>query len=73
MCTGQLVLHGFERGFVSVCTYRKGEEHGYFAFGGSTCLILFQPNTMQFDADLLENSVKPLETLVKVRWWAALT
>eukprot|EP00123_Amoebidium_parasiticum_P015863 comp23183_c0_seq1/m.37572 comp23183_c0_seq1/g.37572 ORF comp23183_c0_seq1/g.37572 comp23183_c0_seq1/m.37572 type:complete len:812 (-) comp23183_c0_seq1:190-2625(-) len=44
----------------------KGDEHGYFAFGGSTILLLFRPGTVQFDADLVENSRKPLETLVKV-------
>jgi len=46
--------------------YHKGDEHGYFAFGGSTVLLLFQPGTVIFDADLLINSSKPIETLVKM-------
>ncbi|KYR01334.1 Phosphatidylserine decarboxylase proenzyme 2 precursor [Tieghemostelium lacteum] len=45
---------------------KKGDEHGYFAFGGSTILLLFKKNTIQFDNDLLVNSNKPIETLVKV-------
>jgi len=47
-------------------TVRKGDEHGYFAFGGSTVLLLFEPGTIEFDEDLLANSQKPIETLVKV-------
>jgi phosphatidylserine decarboxylase len=29
-------------------------------------LVLFEPGKIEFDADLLANSAKPLETLVKV-------
>ncbi|KAI8058294.1 phosphatidylserine decarboxylase-domain-containing protein [Syncephalis plumigaleata] len=46
---------------------KKGDELGYFAFGGSTVVVIFPPNAnMQFDADLLNNSAKGLETLVKM-------
>eukprot|EP00029_Vermamoeba_vermiformis_P010406 TRINITY_DN5446_c0_g1_i2.p1 TRINITY_DN5446_c0_g1~~TRINITY_DN5446_c0_g1_i2.p1 ORF type:complete len:325 (-),score=72.22 TRINITY_DN5446_c0_g1_i2:19-993(-) len=45
---------------------KKGDEHGYFAFGGSTILLLFQKGRVKFEADLLFNSHKQLETLVKV-------
>ncbi|EGC36631.1 hypothetical protein DICPUDRAFT_77743 [Dictyostelium purpureum] len=45
---------------------KKGDELGYFAFGGSTILLLFKKNTIEFDNDLLVNSLKPIETLVKV-------
>lgn len=43
----------------------RAEELGYFKFGGSTILILFEPGTMQFDDDLIANSNGALETLVK--------
>lgn len=43
---------------------RKGDEFGYFAFGGSTVLLLFEPGKIRWDDDLLANSRKPLETLV---------
>jgi len=39
---------------------------GYFAFGGSTILVLFQKDKIKFDEDLLVNSAKPIETLVKM-------
>jgi len=46
--------------------YKKGDEHGYFAFGGSTILLFFEPGVIKFDHDLLSNSQKSVETLVKV-------
>jgi phosphatidylserine decarboxylase len=45
---------------------KKGDEHGFFAFGGSTVLLLFPPNSIEFDKDLVVNSANALETLVKV-------
>lgn len=43
---------------------RRTEELGYFKFGGSTLLLLFEPGTVQFDDDLVDNSSGALETLV---------
>lgn len=40
----------------------KGEEKGYFSFGGSCVILLFEKNRIQFDADLIANSEKLLET-----------
>ncbi|MEP3833610.1 phosphatidylserine decarboxylase, partial [Rhodopirellula bahusiensis] len=34
----------------------KGDEKGYFRFGGSSTMVLFEPGRIQFDADLIENS-----------------
>lgn len=42
----------------------RAEELGYFKFGGSTVLLLFEPGKMVFDADLVANSKGALETLV---------
>lgn len=44
----------------------KGEELGYFAYGGSTCILLFKKGAVQFDQDLIENSKKGVETLVRM-------
>jgi phosphatidylserine decarboxylase len=44
----------------------RAEELGYFKFGGSTLLVLFEPGTMKFDDDLVDNSQGALETLVSV-------
>ncbi|KAG0019493.1 hypothetical protein BGZ80_005734 [Entomortierella chlamydospora] len=42
------------------------EEHGYFAFGGSTIVVLFEPDSIQFDEDLLRSSKEQIEMLVRV-------
>jgi len=42
------------------------DEHGYFAFGGSTIVVLFEPNAIQFDEDLVRSSKEQIEMLVKV-------
>lgn len=44
----------------------KGEEKGYFAYGGSTVVVLVKENMVDFDKDLLENSKEQIETLVKM-------
>jgi phosphatidylserine decarboxylase len=43
---------------------KRAEELGYFKFGGSTLLVLFEPGVMVFDDDLVDNSTGALETLV---------
>ncbi|KAF4973219.1 hypothetical protein FSARC_424 [Fusarium sarcochroum] len=44
----------------------RAEELGYFKFGGSTILLLFEPGRMVFDDDLVDNGKDALETLVRV-------
>ncbi len=39
----------------------KGAEKGYFAFGGSSTITLFEPGAVTLEADLLENSAKQTE------------
>ncbi|KAI0712799.1 phosphatidylserine decarboxylase-domain-containing protein [Cerioporus squamosus] len=45
---------------------KRGDELGYFAYGGSTIVVLFPKGLIQFDDDLLKTSAVPIETLVKV-------
>ncbi|VFQ81815.1 unnamed protein product [Cuscuta campestris] len=45
---------------------RKGDEFGYFSFGGSTVICVFEKGSIKIDEDLLENSARSLETLVLV-------
>lgn len=44
----------------------RAEELGYFKFGGSTLLLLFEEGMVNFDSDLVANSKGPLETLIRV-------
>lgn len=43
--------------------YAKGEEKGYFSFGGSCVILLFEPNRIRFDQDLLAHSAQNQEVL----------
>ena len=45
---------------------KKGEEKGYFKFGGSTVVLLFEKDKIKIDADLLTNTEKGLETTIKM-------
>lgn len=45
---------------------KRAEELGYFKFGGSTLLLLFEPGQMRYDDDLVDNSKAALETLVSL-------
>lgn len=44
----------------------KGEEKGYFKFGGSTVVLLFEKDKIHIDEDLLINTSKGYETTVKM-------
>jgi phosphatidylserine decarboxylase len=44
----------------------KMEEKGYFKFGGSTVVLVFEPGKVEFSDDLVANSALGRETLVKV-------
>ena len=44
---------------------KRGQEKGYFQFGGSTVVLLTKANTVQVDKDILENSKEGIETIVK--------
>ncbi len=45
---------------------KRAEELGYFKFGGSTIVLLFESGKMVFDDDLVDNSSTALETLVRL-------
>ncbi|MCZ2082775.1 MAG: phosphatidylserine decarboxylase [Flavobacteriales bacterium] len=47
-------------------TVKKGEEKGYFKFGGSTVVLLFEKDKIKIDNDLLMNTSKGLETTIKM-------
>jgi phosphatidylserine decarboxylase len=42
-------------------SYAKGEEKGYFSFGGSCLILLFEPGKIAFDQDLIDTSMKKME------------
>lgn len=51
----------------------KGDEKGYFLFGGSTVVLFFEKGQLKIDADIVENTKKHLETEVKMGEHIAIT
>jgi len=59
LLVGRIVNHH------AACRVFRGQEKGYFQFGGSTVILVFKPGTVEVDADILENSRENTETAVK--------
>jgi len=45
--------------------FNRGDEKGYFEFGGSSIVILLKKDIIKIDDDILEYSSKNIETLIK--------
>lgn len=61
MMVGSILLTCKEGDAVS-----RGDELGYFKFGGSTIILIIPKGKIQFDSDITKNSNEGIETLVKV-------
>lgn len=46
--------------------FKRGEEKGMFEFGGSTVVLIFQKDQVEFDEDIMENTLNGFETVVKM-------
>lgn len=58
-CVGSIVQTYIPNSHVN-----KGDEKGYFKFGGSTTILFFKPNTINIDDDILIQSSLGFETKV---------
>lgn len=47
------------------CSFKRGEEKGWFEFGGSTVVLLLQKDAATIDEEFFLNTGEGLETLVK--------
>jgi len=45
---------------------KKGQEKGWFTFGGSTIIVLLEKGTVQIDRDILKNTKMGYETSIKM-------
>jgi phosphatidylserine decarboxylase len=44
----------------------KGAEKGYFAFGGSSTITLFEPGAIRLETDLCQQSAKQTELYARI-------
>lgn len=63
---GATCVGSIQQTFTPNRSYEKGEEKGYFEFGGSCVILLFQPNVIAFDQDLIDASKEQIETYAKM-------
>ncbi|KAF7296465.1 Phosphatidylserine decarboxylase proenzyme 2 [Mycena chlorophos] len=66
VCVGAMMVGSIETTVKEGETVKRGQEFGYFAFGGSTIVVLFEKGVLEWDEDLLVNGRASLETLVRV-------
>jgi len=61
MCVGKIVqTHDVKNSFL------RGEEKGYFLFGGSTVIVLGEKGAWKPSLDILENTKRKMETYLKL-------
>ena len=58
-CVGSII-----QTYTSNKKVNKGDEKGYFKFGGSTVILFFEPNKIKIDKDIIEQTNKGIETYV---------
>jgi len=61
MCVGRIV-----HTYTPEREHKKGDEMGYFAFGGSTLVLLFEPSFINIEQKFIEHSKENIETVVKM-------
>ena len=60
LLVGKIVNHH------GACSVKRGQEKGYFQFGGSTVVLLVEADQIKLDEDILQNSAEGIETVVRM-------
>ena len=63
---GATMVGSIVQTYTSHTNINKGDEKGYFEFGGSTVILIFQKNSITFDDDIIQNSLNGIETKVQM-------
>ncbi len=59
------LLVGKIKNIITTGKIKKGEEKGYFEYGGSTIVLLFEKDKITLDEEIINNSLNGFETYVK--------
>lgn len=59
---GATMVGSIVQRFFPYSAVEKGQEKGHFLFGGSTVVLLFEPDRVKIDKDLVQNTLNNLET-----------
>lgn len=63
---GATCVGGICQTYQSGQAVNKGDEKGYFRFGGSSTITVFEPGRIRFDSDLVEHSAAQTELYAKI-------
>lgn len=63
---GATNVGSIQQSFVTGRPVKKGEEKGLFAFGGSCVITIFERGRIRFDADVVAQSEKQMETYARM-------
>lgn len=63
---GATCVGSIHQTFTSGIKVEKGEEKGYFAFGGSSTITLFEPDAVTLEQDLLDQSKNQTELFAQM-------
>ena len=61
---GATMVGGIVQTYKANSSVKKGEEKGYFLFGGSTCILVFEKDKVIIDKDIIENTQNKIETRI---------
>jgi len=64
-CVGS-IHQTYQRGSSGEYHVKKGEEKGYFSFGGSSTITLFEPGKIELSKDLLEHTANQTELYARM-------
>ncbi|TNE79938.1 MAG: phosphatidylserine decarboxylase [Bacteroidetes bacterium] len=63
---GAMMVGKIVQRFNGAHEFKRGEEKGYFEFGGSTVIQFFKKGSVKLDQEILDYSLQGIETLVKI-------
>lgn len=63
---GATMVGGIHQTYAPDTEVEKSSEKGYFSFGGSTVVLLFEKNKVSIDDDIIKNTLDGYETQINV-------
>ena len=66
VCVGAMFVGRIIQTYRPEIEYKKGDEIGYFQFGGSTLVLLFEKDKIKVKTSFLKNSLQGFETEIKM-------
>lgn len=63
---GATCVGAIHQTFSAESSIQKGDEKGYFAFGGSSTITIFEPNAVKLEEDLVQHSSQQTELYAQI-------